>query len=204
MTDPVTVDVVAEIEKSPDHHGPVSRAEAEAADDRSHGVWIDAWRTLRRKPMFLISVGVIFVLALMAFFPEWFASGDPNKGAGAQSSRPVGRRVVRLRRQWPQCLHPRGVRRQGVPHRRIRLHGRHHPDRHPARSRRGLHRRVHRHRDFPDSRHAPGHSVRTGRHHRVEHPDHLPHPQLAGGDHPDPDDHHLRLAEYCPGAPQQC
>lgn len=85
MTDPVTVDVVAEIEKSPDHHGPVSRAEAEAADDRSHGVWIDAWRTLRRKPMFLISVGVIFVLALMAFFPEWFASGDPNKGVLAHS-----------------------------------------------------------------------------------------------------------------------
>lgn len=85
MTDPVTVDVVAEIEKSPDHPGPVSRAEAEAADDRSHGVWIDAWRTLRRKPMFLISVGVIFVLALMAFFPGWFASGDPNKGVLAHS-----------------------------------------------------------------------------------------------------------------------
>lgn len=81
MTDPITVDVVGDIEQqAAEPHRPVSRAEAEAADDRSHGVWIDAWRTLRRKPMFLISVSVIFLLALVALFPGWFASGDPNKG----------------------------------------------------------------------------------------------------------------------------
>ena len=63
----------------------LSRADTEANDSRSHGVWIDAWRILRRKPLFLISVGVIAILTVMAIAPGLFASGDPNRGVLSHS-----------------------------------------------------------------------------------------------------------------------
>ena len=80
MTEPLAVDVLSEV-PAPEHpRSTVSRAEAESTDSRSHGIWIDAWRILRRKPLFLVSVGVIALLALMAVWPSLFASGDPNRG----------------------------------------------------------------------------------------------------------------------------
>ncbi|MHC0430186.1 ABC transporter permease [Streptomyces sp. O3] len=51
---------------------------AEPAPGRPHSLWSDAWRDLRRKPVFLISAGMILLLLLMAFFPALFTSGDPR------------------------------------------------------------------------------------------------------------------------------
>ena len=85
MSDPISMDVVSELDVTESHHFTVSAAEAAVIDTRSHGVWIDAWRILRRKPLFLISVGVIVILAVMAFFPSLFASGDPNRGVLSRS-----------------------------------------------------------------------------------------------------------------------
>lgn len=67
---------------------PIEPATSDADDHRAHGVWIDAWRRLRRKPMFLASAAVIGLLAVMAIWPSLFASGDPNHGVLANSLKP--------------------------------------------------------------------------------------------------------------------
>jgi oligopeptide transport system permease protein len=55
------------------------------------GLWLEAWRTLRRRPLFIISSLIILLLLLVAFFPGLFASKDPtycvlqNSLAGSRS-----------------------------------------------------------------------------------------------------------------------
>ncbi len=45
---------------------------------RQASLWGDAWRQLRRKPLFLLPALVIFVLAVMAVFPGLFTRVDPR------------------------------------------------------------------------------------------------------------------------------
>jgi oligopeptide transport system permease protein len=42
------------------------------------GLWKDAWRQLRRNPLFLFSVGIITLFALMALVPGLFTRADPR------------------------------------------------------------------------------------------------------------------------------
>ncbi|WP_433801880.1 ABC transporter permease [Actinomycetospora sp. CA-084318] len=42
------------------------------------GLWSDAWKQLRRRPLFIISGVVIVVLLVMALFPSLFTSVDPT------------------------------------------------------------------------------------------------------------------------------
>ncbi len=50
-------------------------------DPRQASLWTDAWRQLRRNKLFLIAVGLLGVLAVMAAFPGLFTSlGDPREG----------------------------------------------------------------------------------------------------------------------------
>ncbi|MDA3630995.1 ABC transporter permease [Saccharopolyspora sp. WRP15-2] len=53
-------------------------AKAAAKLEKPRGLWGDAWRDLRRRPTFLISMAIIFVLLVMAAFPQLFTSVDPN------------------------------------------------------------------------------------------------------------------------------
>lgn len=46
--------------------------------DRPRGLWSDAWRTLRRKPLFIASAVLILIYVLMAAFPSLFTSVDPT------------------------------------------------------------------------------------------------------------------------------
>jgi oligopeptide transport system permease protein len=46
--------------------------------DKPRGLWSDAWRELRRKPLFIVSAIMIFVFLLMALFPQLFTSVNPN------------------------------------------------------------------------------------------------------------------------------
>ncbi|MER5389483.1 ABC transporter permease [Saccharopolyspora sp. NPDC002686] len=55
-------------------------AKAAAKLEKPRGLWGDAWRDLRRRPTFLISMGIIFVLLVMAAFPQLFTSVDPTHG----------------------------------------------------------------------------------------------------------------------------
>lgn len=44
---------------------------------KPRGLWADAWRDLRRRPLFLIGAAILLVLLLMAAFPQLFTSIDP-------------------------------------------------------------------------------------------------------------------------------
>lgn len=45
---------------------------------RPRSLWSDAWRDLRRRPLFVIAGSVIVLLAVIAIFPSWFTSVDPG------------------------------------------------------------------------------------------------------------------------------
>jgi oligopeptide transport system permease protein len=45
---------------------------------KPRSLWSDAWRDLRRRPLFIIASAVIVLLVVIALFPSWFTSVDPN------------------------------------------------------------------------------------------------------------------------------
>src|SRR5690606_17235052 len=57
---------------------PEAGSAAPKKQDKPRGLWADAWYELRRRPMFLVSMGIIAVLVVMALFPQLFTSVDPN------------------------------------------------------------------------------------------------------------------------------
>src|SRR5947208_467294 len=46
---------------------------------RPRSLWSDAWRDLRRNPVFLVSAVVILFLVLISLWPSAIASGSPLK-----------------------------------------------------------------------------------------------------------------------------
>jgi oligopeptide transport system permease protein len=52
--------------------------EPSAPTERTRTLLADAWRDLRRNPVFLISVGLIVLVVTMALFPSLFTSADPR------------------------------------------------------------------------------------------------------------------------------
>lgn len=48
--------------------------------DKARSLWSDAWADLRRKPLFLISAGLIVLLLVIAAFPSLFTSASPRDG----------------------------------------------------------------------------------------------------------------------------
>ncbi|TDV45464.1 ABC transporter permease [Actinophytocola oryzae] len=45
---------------------------------KPRSLWSDAWRDLRRRPLFIIASAVIVLLVVIALFPGLFSSVDPN------------------------------------------------------------------------------------------------------------------------------
>ena len=56
---------------------PTEEPEVEAAVGREGSLYADAWRHLRRRPMFIIAAALILLLALMAIWPGLFTNADP-------------------------------------------------------------------------------------------------------------------------------
>jgi len=60
------------------------------------GLWLEAWRTLRKRPLFIVSSLIILLLIVVAIFPGLFASVDPrycvlqNSLGGPTSGHPFG------------------------------------------------------------------------------------------------------------------
>jgi len=60
------------------------------------GLWLEAWRTLRKRPLFIVSSLIILFLIVVALFPDLFASQDPrhcvlsNSLGGSTSGHPFG------------------------------------------------------------------------------------------------------------------
>jgi hypothetical protein len=86
----------------------------------------DAWRAMRRNPLFWVSAGLITIFVLMAIWPSLFTSTDPTNAILAKS------------RERPNA--------DGLRHlRQVRLRRpRVHPGRRHVHRRHGAHRRRHR------------------------------------------------------------
>jgi len=68
---------MSERERVPDPLAP-GAAEAEPVGGREGGLYADAWRQLRRRPIFVISGILILILITMALFPSLFTRIDPR------------------------------------------------------------------------------------------------------------------------------
>lgn len=59
-------------------------------------LWADAWRNLRKQPLFIISALLILLVVAVAVMPQWFASVDPtsctldDSAEGARAGHPLG------------------------------------------------------------------------------------------------------------------
>ncbi len=59
-------------------------------------LWADAWRNLRKQPLFIISALLILLVVVVAVLPQWFASVDPtsctldDSAEGARPGHPLG------------------------------------------------------------------------------------------------------------------
>ncbi len=75
---------------------PLTPVEDGAPPGRARGLYADAWRDLRRRPLFIIAGFVIVILVLMAAFPSLFTNTDPRAAdlskslAGPESGHPFG------------------------------------------------------------------------------------------------------------------
>jgi oligopeptide transport system permease protein len=72
MTDPATATAGTSVAEA---HVTEHR---ETRSGRPRGLWSDAWRDLRRRPLFIIASAVILLLVVVAVFPGWFTSVDPT------------------------------------------------------------------------------------------------------------------------------
>lgn len=80
------------------------QTEVEPGAGRSSGLWADAWRELRRRPLFVASAVIMVVFSVMAVFPQLFTSIDPL----APGSCNLGRSL-----QTPSAEHWFGIDLQG-------------------------------------------------------------------------------------------
>lgn len=46
--------------------------------ERKSNLWLDAWRDLRRRPLFYIAIAIVLVVSLAALFPTLFTDTPPN------------------------------------------------------------------------------------------------------------------------------
>ena len=68
---------------------------------RRSNLWLDAWRDLRRRPLFYVALALVILVSMMAFFPTLFTDVDPAYCELSKSNAP------------PEPGHPMGFNRQG-------------------------------------------------------------------------------------------
>jgi len=71
------------------------------AEGRPTNLWLDAWRDMRKRPIFYISASLILLVLTAALFPQLFTQEDPSLG---MLSRSLG---------GPEAGHPLGFSKQG-------------------------------------------------------------------------------------------
>ncbi|HJW01606.1 MAG TPA: ABC transporter permease [Arthrobacter sp.] len=65
---------------------PLLATDALKTDQAPLSLWSDAWRKLRRRPLFIISALLILALTVVALFPGLFSSVAPNDGCELANS----------------------------------------------------------------------------------------------------------------------
>jgi oligopeptide transport system permease protein len=93
--------------KAPHYVAPLDEVELGAVDavrvsEKKHNLWLDAWRDLRRRPMFWISGVLIVFIVFVALFPGLFTQVPPNDDCHLSNS--LG---------GPEPGHPMGFTKQG-------------------------------------------------------------------------------------------
>lgn len=63
---------------APVEETPLQAVDAVDTDAPATSMWADAWRTLRKNPLFIIAALVILFIAFVAAFPRVFTNLDPN------------------------------------------------------------------------------------------------------------------------------
>lgn len=81
---------------APVEETPVIAVDAVKVDERKSNLWLDAWRDMRRRPMFWISGFIILVVIVVSLWPTLFTHVDPracelgNAKNGPSSGHPLG------------------------------------------------------------------------------------------------------------------
>lgn len=57
-----------------------------AIDSKPSNLWLDAWRDLRKRPLFYISGIMILLVVTVALFPSWFTQTPPNDNCLLENS----------------------------------------------------------------------------------------------------------------------
>ncbi|WP_084078958.1 ABC transporter permease [Demequina sp. NBRC 110057] len=71
-------------DRHPDHYvAPVDETQPGAVDQvklsaRKSNMWLDAWRDLRKRPLFYVALVLALLVTVVALFPSWFTPLDPN------------------------------------------------------------------------------------------------------------------------------
>ncbi|TQL47338.1 oligopeptide transport system permease protein [Homoserinimonas aerilata] len=71
-------------------------------DEKRSNLWLDAWRDLRKRPMFWISSALILLIVIVALFPSWFTQLAPNSNC-----------FLAVSNDGPTAGHPLGFTKRG-------------------------------------------------------------------------------------------
>ncbi|AXE54188.1 ABC transporter permease [Aurantimicrobium sp. MWH-Uga1] len=63
---------------APIEETPVAAVDSVSISEKPSNLWIDAWRDMRKRPMFYISGVLILLVTLVALFPGWFTQTSPD------------------------------------------------------------------------------------------------------------------------------
>ena len=94
--DPNSEHYVAPVETS------TIKVDAVHIDAKRSNLWLDAWRDLRRRPMFWVSAFFVLLIVVVAVWPSLFTNVAPNNGCQLANSN-----------GGPEAGHPLGFTRQG-------------------------------------------------------------------------------------------
>lgn len=78
-----------------DHYvAPVDETQPQDVDqlklsERKSNMWIDAWRDLRKRPLFYVALTLSLIVLVMSLFPSWFTDADPSFGQLSDSNGPA-------------------------------------------------------------------------------------------------------------------
>ncbi|GAA1048896.1 ABC transporter permease [Arthrobacter russicus] len=82
---------VADVEETP-----LVATDSAVSDAAPASLWADAWRNLRRRPLFIVSALLILLVLAVSLFPQWFSQVDPascslsNSLVGPGDGHPLG------------------------------------------------------------------------------------------------------------------
>ncbi|GAA1060909.1 ABC transporter permease [Agromyces bracchium] len=96
-TRPTQAHYVAPLEETP-----LVAIDSVKADGKPSNLWTDAWKDVRKRPMFWISAALILLVVIVALFPGWFTQVPPNNDCQLSNSN-----------GGPQPDHPLGFTKQG-------------------------------------------------------------------------------------------